>query len=57
MTEGLAEGQSIMDRREELAYAQPGWETELPKIEAALAFQAQAGLDLVRHTLASDWLS
>lgn len=57
VTEGLADGQSIMDRREELAYAQPGWETELPKIEAALAFQAQAGLDLVRHTLASDWLS
>lgn len=57
VTEGLAEGQSIMDRREELAYAQPGWESELPKIEAALAFQAPAGLDLVRHTLASDWLS
>lgn len=57
VTEGLAEGQSIMDRREELAYAQPGWESELPKIEAALAFQAPAGLDLVRRTLASDWLS
>lgn len=57
VTEGLAEGQSIMDQREQLAYAQPGWESELPKIEAALAFQAQAGLDLVRHTLASDWLS
>ena len=57
VTEGLAEGQSIMDRREELAYAQPGWESELPKIEAALAFRAPAGLDLVRHTLASDWLS
>ncbi len=57
VTEGLAEGQSIMDQREQLAYAQPGWETELPKIEAALAFQAEAGLDLVRRTLASDWLA
>ncbi|MBX9872858.1 MAG: nucleoside hydrolase [Burkholderiaceae bacterium] len=57
VTEGLAEGQSIMDRREELAYAQPGWESELPKIEATLSFEVQAGLELVRRTLASDWLS
>ncbi|MBX9959917.1 MAG: nucleoside hydrolase [Burkholderiaceae bacterium] len=57
VTEGLAEGQSIMDRREELAYAQPGWESELPRIEAALSFEAQTGLELVRRTLASDWLS
>lgn len=57
VTDGLAEGQSIMDRQEQLAYAQPGWESELPKIEAALSFEAQAGLELVRRTLASDWLS
>lgn len=54
--EGLAEGQSIMDRREQLAYAQPGWETELPRITAALAVDVAAGLDLVRRTLDSDWL-
>ncbi|MEK9952897.1 MAG: nucleoside hydrolase [Curvibacter sp.] len=57
VTDGLAEGQSIMDRHEQLAYAQPGWESELPKIEAALTFEAQAGLELVRRSLASDWLS
>ncbi len=54
--DGLAEGQSIMDRREQLAYAQPGWETELPKIEAALSLDARASLDLVRRTLGADWL-
>ena len=54
--EGLAEGQSILDRREELAYAQPGWETELPKIKAALAVDALACLALVQQTLDSDWL-
>jgi inosine-uridine nucleoside N-ribohydrolase len=55
--EGLAEGQSIMDRREQLAYAQPGWESERPKIEAALAMDAATGLALVRNTLGSGWLS
>jgi inosine-uridine nucleoside N-ribohydrolase len=54
--EGLAEGQSIMDRREQLAYAQPGWENELPRIEAALGVDAVAGLAEVQRTLESDWL-
>lgn len=54
--DGLAEGQSIMDRREQLAYAQPGWESELPRIQAALGVDAAAALELVRRTLASDWL-
>ena len=56
VTEGLAEGQSILDRREQLAYAQPGWETELPKIQAALGLDATACLDLAQRTLESDWL-
>lgn len=54
--EGLAEGQSILDRREQLAYAQPGWETELPKIQAALGVDTAACLELLRRTLATDWL-
>lgn len=55
--DGLAEGHSILDRREELAYAQPGWESELPRVAAALAVDTAAALDLVRRTLASGWLS
>lgn len=54
--DSLAEGQSILDRREQLAYAQPGWETELPKIQAAVGVDAAASLALLRRTLASDWL-
>jgi purine nucleosidase len=54
--EGLAEGQSIMDRREQLAYAQPGWENELPRIQAVLGVDATAGLAAVQRTLESDWL-
>lgn len=55
--DGLAEGQSIMDRQEQLAYAQPGWEAELPRIAAALAMDAAAAMTEVRRTLASDWLA
>lgn len=55
--DGLAEGQSILDQREKLAYAQPGWESELPRIEAALAVDTSAALELVRHTLGADWLT
>ena len=54
--EGLAEGQSIMDRQEQLAYAQPGWETELPRIEAAVSVDAAAALAQVSSVLGSDWL-
>lgn len=54
--EGLAEGQSIMDRQEQLAYAQPGWETELPKIQAALTVDTSASLHLLQTTLEADWL-
>lgn len=36
VTEGLAEGQSIMDRHPERAYPQAGWEIERPTIAAAL---------------------
>ncbi|MCA3238926.1 MAG: nucleoside hydrolase [Curvibacter sp.] len=56
VTEGLAEGQSIMDRCEQLAYAQPGWESELPRIDAALGVDTAAALAPIRSVLASDWL-
>ncbi len=56
VSEGLAEGQSIMDRREQLAYAQPGWETELPQIQAAIQIDAAAALRLADSTLSGHWL-
>lgn len=49
--DGLAEGQSIMDRREHVPYPQPGWETRIPKIQAALAVDAAACLALVERSL------
>lgn len=55
--EGLAEGQSIMDRREHIAYAQDGWEEPIPRIQAALRVDTPACLALVEQTLMGDWLA
>jgi len=55
-TEGLAEGQTIMDRREQLAYPQSGWEEEIPRIQVCLQVDAPACLSLFEATLQRDWL-
>lgn len=55
-TEGLAEGQTIMDRREHIPYPQPGWEEQIPRIQACLQVDAPACLALAEATLARDWL-
>lgn len=55
-TEGLAEGQTIMDRREHIPYPQPGWEEQIPRIRACLQVDAPACLALAESTLASNWL-
>ena len=55
-TEGLAEGQTILDRRAELAYPQPGWEPRLPEIDVALGMVGRAAPDLLTSALAADWL-
>ncbi|GAB3496158.1 nucleoside hydrolase [Curvibacter fontanus] len=54
--DGLAEGQSIMDSREHIPYPQPGWEEQIPRIQAALQVDAPACLALVERTLRGDWL-
>lgn len=56
-TEGLAEGQTILDRRADLAYPQPGWEPHLPEVEVAMAMAPEAVQDLLTQALAGDWLS
>lgn len=56
-TEGLAEGQTIMDRREHIPYPQPGWEGQIPRIQACLQVDAPASLALFESTLGRNWLS
>lgn len=55
-TEGLAAGQTIMARREHIAYPQPGWEAEIPPIQVCLQVDAPACLELFETTLQRDWL-
>jgi inosine-uridine nucleoside N-ribohydrolase len=50
-TEGLAEGQTILDRREQLAYPQPGWEESIPRIQVGLQVDAPACLALFEDAL------
>lgn len=54
--DGLAEGQSIMDRREHIPYPQAGWEAELPRIQAALQVDTPACLALAERGFLADWL-
>lgn len=46
--EGLAEGQSILDRREHVPYPQPGWEEQIPRIEIGLAVDVPAAQDRLK---------
>lgn len=55
--DGLAEGQSILDRREMLAYPQPGWEADLPHIHVGLQVDAANCLSLFEGTLRGNWLA
>ncbi len=55
-TDGLAQGQTLMDRREHLSYPQPGWEAQIPCIEVALQVDAAACLALIEQTWLRDWL-
>jgi inosine-uridine nucleoside N-ribohydrolase len=57
VTEGLAQGQTIMNRRPALAYAQAGWGEALPLSSACLQVDAAACLDLFERTLLQNWLA
>ena len=54
--DGLAEGQSIMDRREMLTYPQPGWEANLPRVQVGLQVDAAGCLSLFEDALQGNWL-
>ncbi len=55
--DGLAEGQSILDRREHIPYPQPGWEEQIPRIQAALGLDGPACLAWLERALMGQGLS
>lgn len=56
-TEGIANGQTMMDRHGELFYPQPGWEQEKPLTRVCMQINAEACVKLIKNTLDNnDWL-
>jgi purine nucleosidase len=54
--DGMANGQTMMDRLGTLAYAESGWETYQPKTRVCLQVDTAQCLALVESTLESNWL-
>lgn len=55
-TEGLATGQTMLDRREDLVYPQGGWGADIPRVQVCLQVDAAACRELFEATLSRDWL-
>ena len=53
---GVAEGQTIMDRNEKRQFAQPGWEPHIPKIQVALQTQPDRVIAEFQRALKSTWI-
>lgn len=56
-TEGLAKGQTILQRLDFIEYPQTGWEKNRARAAACLQVDAQACLDLFTQTMFTPWLS
>lgn len=56
MTEGIAQGQTMLNRRAYIDYPQAGWGRHLPMTDVCMAVNAAGCLELFETTLMSDWL-
>lgn len=56
-TEGLAKGQTILQKLEFIDYPHPGWEKHRPQTKACTGVDAAACLALFERVLFSDWLA
>ena len=55
-TEGLAQGQTIMNRRAFIHYPQAGWEKEQPLTQVCMQVDAAQSVQLFSDTLMAAWL-
>jgi inosine-uridine nucleoside N-ribohydrolase len=55
-TEGIAQGQTMMNRRESIAYPQPGW-GDAPDTHVCMQVQSDAVLQVFESTLMGPWLN
>jgi len=56
-TEGLAQGQTILDRRPFIDYPQRGWGLNQPQTQVCMEVNAPACLQLFEKTMLTDWLA
>jgi inosine-uridine nucleoside N-ribohydrolase len=56
VTEGIAQGQTMLNRRAYIDYPQAGWGKHLPMTDVCMAVNAAGCLELFETTLMSDWL-
>jgi inosine-uridine nucleoside N-ribohydrolase len=55
-TDGLAQGQTIVNRRPYIRYPHPGWGVDVPRTQVCMAVDTPGCLALFEDTLMSDWL-
>jgi len=56
VTDGIAQGQTMLNRRAYIDYPQAGWGQHLPLTDVCMAVNAAGCLELFEATLMSDWL-
>jgi len=56
-TEGIAQGQTMLNRRAYIDYPQAGWGAERPLTDVCMRVDAAGCLALFEETMMSDWLS
>jgi inosine-uridine nucleoside N-ribohydrolase len=56
-TEGIAQGQTMLNRRAYIDYPQAGWGRHLPLTDVCMTVDAPACVALFEETLMSDWLT
>ncbi|MES2949087.1 MAG: nucleoside hydrolase [Pseudomonadota bacterium] len=57
VTEGIAQGQTMLNRRAYIDYPQQGWGKHLPMTDVCMQVDAPGCLALFEQTLMSDWLN
>ena len=55
-TDGLAQGQTMMHRKDTLEYPHPGWDRDMPHTQVCMHVDAPACLTVFEQTLMADWL-
>jgi inosine-uridine nucleoside N-ribohydrolase len=56
-TEGLGQGQTMMNRRDFIRYPQAGWESDKPLTQVCMQVRAQECKTAFEETLMGSWLS